>query len=384
MSIRNIKLLAWFNFFSDFKLYAPLAVIYFSSVSGSFLLGTSILAIAMISSAILEVPTGIYSDFLGRKKTIVLGAIFSFLSISFYAIGGFYYILALGAVLEGLSRSFYSGNNDALLHDSLAEQNKQHQFHSFSGKLSSFLQIGLGIASLLSILVAAWDIQAVFWLSAFAQLICLFLALKLKEPKVKGTVSSNVYLHLKDSIKFFIQNPKLRLLSLSSIFSVGIGEASFQFRPAFFASVWPLWALGLASSLSYFGAVVGFYLSGKIIDKFGGLRVLFWGAIYNRIADFLALIFPTRISPILASTTSFHYGISTVAKSSLMQKEFTSAQRATMGSLNSFLGSIFFGIVTIALGALADKLTPRIALLILEVFMLINLYIYWRLFKSAK
>jgi len=42
------------------------------------------------------------------------------------------------------------------------------------------------------------------------------------------------------------------------------------------------------------------------------------------------------------STSSVFHGVTTVAKSGLMQREFSDEQRATMGSLNSFAGSIFF------------------------------------------
>lgn len=383
MSIqRNLKLLSWFNFFSDFRLYAPIAIIYFSQISGSYVLGTSILSIVMISGALFEVPTGIFSDLLGRKKTIILGAFSAFLAISLYAIGSSYLILVMGAILEGLSRSFYSGNNDALLYDTLSVEGKENQYHNFLGKLTAGFQLGLGIAAFLGSFLAAWNLQALFWLSAGSQLICILLSLKIIEPKRKEVISGNVYIHLKEAINYFIKNPGLRLLSISSVVSFGLGEAAFQFRPAFYATIWPLWALGIATGLNNLLAVVGFYISGKVIDKYGGLKALMFGAIYNRIVSFVAFISASIFSPILLSTTSLHWGISSTAKDSLMQKEFTDTQRATMGSLNSFLGSIFFAIVALTLGIVADNLTPRIALILMEVFLLGNLYIYWKLYKK--
>jgi hypothetical protein len=64
-----------------------------------------------------------------------------------------------------------------------------------------------------------------------------------------------------------------------------------------------------------------------------------------------------------------------------MHKEFTNEQRATMGSLDSFAGSIVFGILAILLGLTADLLSPAKAILILQVFQIGNLFIYWKLFK---
>src|SRR3989344_4474856 len=90
---RNIKLLTWFNFFTDFKLYAPIAILYFAQVTGSFALGMSIFSIAYVSAALFEIPTGIYSDFIGRRKTVILGAVSTILFSIFYAIGQSFWFL---------------------------------------------------------------------------------------------------------------------------------------------------------------------------------------------------------------------------------------------------------------------------------------------------
>ena len=381
---KNVKLLAWFNFFTDFKLYAPLAIIYFSQITGSYALGTSIFSIAMISSALFEVPTGVLSDFIGRKKTIMLGALCSILYTSFYALGFSYWILVLGAILEGLSRSFYSGNNDALLYNTLSETGNEDSFHNYLGKTTSMFQLSAGISALIGGVIAGVYFPAVFWLSALSQVVCFILSLKIIEPRFKRNESGNVYNHLQKSIKYFIKNPKLRLLSISSIFTYGFGEASYQFRGAFFSSILPLWLIGFIAMLSNFGAAVGFYISGKVIDKFGSFKILLLGSISTRIIDLISLITASLFSPFLMATTSLHHGISTVTKNSLMQKEFTDTQRATMGSLNSLVGSLFLAVVFFGIGLVADKLTPAQALIIMELLMMINVFIYWKLFKNSQ
>lgn len=94
---RNIKILTWQGFLIGFSLWSPIAAIYFSKVSGSYALGLSIFSIAMISSAIFEIPTGIFSDLIGRKYTTVLGGLFYMMSGIFYALGFNYWFLVIGA-----------------------------------------------------------------------------------------------------------------------------------------------------------------------------------------------------------------------------------------------------------------------------------------------
>lgn len=84
---RNVKLLTWFNFFLDLRLYAPIAIIYFAQVTGSFALGMTVFGVASISAALFEVPTGIFSDYLGRKRTVILGAVTAAFAVFFYALG---------------------------------------------------------------------------------------------------------------------------------------------------------------------------------------------------------------------------------------------------------------------------------------------------------
>jgi MFS family permease len=381
---KNIKLLSLFNFFTDFRLYAPVAIIYFSKVSGSYALGMSVFAIVMISSALLEIPTGVFSDMIGRKKTIILGAAAAVLSITFYAIGQSFWILAIGAMLEGLSRSFYSGNNDALLHDTLAETQEEHHYGEHLGKISAMFQAALASSALIGSLLAEWSFALIMWLSVIPQVICLIISFRLVEPNVHSERSGNVFLHLQEAYSNFLRNKKLRLLSFSSILNYGFGESAFQFQSAFYQTVWPIWAIGFARALSHTLSTASYWLSGKLIKRFGGIKILMSGLTYSNTTGIIASAFPTLLSPILIASSSMFHGVSMVAENSFMQKEFTNHQRATMGSLNSFAGSIFFGIIAVLLGLTADILSPAKAFLIIMILQLSNMFIYLKLFKHDK
>lgn len=379
---KNIKLLSWFNFFTDFKLYSAIAIIYFSQVTHSFALGMSIFSIANIADAIFEVPTGILSDRVGRKITIMLGAIASVCYSVFYAIGGSFWILAFGAVFQGLSVAFYSGNNDALLHDSLKESGKEKEYHEFLGKLSSLFQAALAIGAVLGSVLASRSFALVMWLSTIPQVICFLISLQIKEPNIHIEKSTNIYIHLSDAIKLFIKNKKLRLISIASILGSSIGEASFQFQSAFYNLLWPLWAIGLAKFLSYIGATISFYFSGKLINKFKEIKIILAGNLYTRFINIFAVLIPTKLSPVLMSSTSLFYGATYVSKNSLLQKEFTPHQRATIASLNSLVESIFFAVFAFLLGLIADHIGPAKSLFIAQLIAFIGTYLYWKVFRD--
>lgn len=384
MLYKNIKLLSIFNFLIGFSLFAPLAIIYFSKVSGSFTLGASIFGITMLSSAIFEIPTGVLSDKVGRKYTIILGSWARVLAFVFYALGFSYWWLVVGAILEGISRSFYSGNNDALLYDTLADNNRTSDYQEFQGKTSSTEQLAMGLSALLGGLIANFSFSYLMWLSVIAQIAMLIISYMFIEPKSRKIVDTNTYTHIKEAVSLFIHNKKLRLLSLASILGYSTSELGWQFKSAFIVTVWPIWAIGISRMLPSFGASLSFYFSGKLIKRFKEINIILFDSVYGKLISFISLIFPSIFSPILMSTPSFLFGVTTVAENTLMQREFTDHQRATMSSLNSLGGSIGFAIMSLILGGLADVMGPAKALIVLTIIGMPTIYLYWIIFRNDK
>lgn len=381
---RNIRLLALFNFFTDFSLFSAILVIYFTQITGSYVLAMSLYSITMVSSAIFEVPTGIFSDYIGRKKTMILGALCATLSIIFYAIGTNYLTLIIGALFEGLQRAWYSGNNEAILYETLADHNRQEDYDHYLGKTSAMFQVAAGVAVIIGGIIAIWSFTTVLWVSVLAPLSCLIIACNLIEPTSRQRQSTNIYTHLGTAIKTVWSNKKLRLLTINNAVSYAISESGFQFRSAFVNTLWPIWAVGFARVLPNIGATISFWFSGKVIKKYGAIKLLFISNIYGKVVNIISLIMANIFSPILMSTSSLFYGITEVGNSVLMQNEFSDQQRATLGSLTSFVGSLTFGFFAIFLGYLADKFGPANALLISTVISLPTIWINWHLLKNEK
>jgi len=181
----------------------------------------------------------------------------------------------------------------------------------------------------------------------------------------------------------FVTNKKLRLLSIADTISYSTGEVSFQFRAAFFASIWPIWAIGALSTITQFGAAFSFHISDKIIKKFGHERLLVIRSIVGKLSGLIAYGMPSIISPLITFFPSFLYGAGQVAKNDLMQNEFTDHQRATMSSLNSLLGSLGFAIVSIIVGIFADKTSPATALFTLTLIAVPIIGIYYNIFQNG-
>jgi hypothetical protein len=222
------------------------------------------------------------------------------------------------------------------------------------------------------------------WLSVIPQIICFILGLNLIEVKSSSSESENIFIHIKEAAKNFVFNFKLRQISLSSIIGYGIGEPGWFFRSVFIKTLWPVWALGIPQFLSNIGAAFSFHFSGRIIKKFTAIKILIFDSIFSKIVDLICLIMSNIFSPALMSITSLLYGVSITSEQNLLQKEFTTKERATMGSLNSLFRSILFSIFAVILGILADKFGPKNALIIQSVIGFIVLVPLYRFKKVDK
>ncbi|NIK59811.1 MFS transporter [Kribbella shirazensis] len=379
--IRNVRLLSWFNFFGDFRMYGPIMLIYFAQVTGSYTAAASLLAVKRLSSAAFEVPTGVLSDRLGRRGTMIAGAVVMVAAHLGYAGAAGYGLLLAAVVLEGLATSLWSGNNEALLYDTLLEAGREEEFPRHSGRVNSMFQIALALAAAIGGVVAgAWSLRVVVVLSVVPQVLCVLVALRVREPRVHGPVESNVLVHLGSALRGIRRSPVLRRMTLVSALRYS-SESAAQLSPVFVAGLWPLWALGLWRTFGHGVAFVGFRVSGWVIGRVGAARTLLFGELFDNVANFVALVKPTVISPVLLGSPA--YGMSTIAQQTLLQREFTDRERATMGSLASLLGSVLYALVALGAGLVADRWGIVPALLAIQAVVLIALPLAWRVHAHA-
>ncbi|MET8050260.1 MFS transporter [Streptosporangium sp. NPDC005286] len=372
---RNVRLLSWFNFFGDFRMYGPIMVIYFAQVTGSYTAAASLLAVKMLSSAAFEVPTGVLSDRLGRRGTMIAGAVVMMAAHLGYAGASGYGLLLAAVVLEGLATSLWSGNNESLLYDTLLEAGREEEFPRHSGRVNSMFQIALALAAAMGGVVAgAWSLRVVVVLSVVPQVLCVLVALRVREPRVHGPLESNVLVHLGSALRGIRRNPVLRRMTLVSALRYS-SESAAQLSPVFVAGLWPLWALGLWRTFGHGVAFVGFRVSGWVIGRVGAARTLLFGELFDNVANFVALVKPTVFSPVLLGSPA--YGMSTIAQQTLLQREFTDRERATMGSLASLLGSVLYALVALGAGLVADRWGIVPALLAIQAVVLIALPLAW-------
>lgn len=115
---KNPLYLKWSSFLGGLAFYAPVAPLFFLSQGVS--LSLIVLSQAAYSIAILlsEVPTGVFGDKYGHRKSIILGGLCEAAGIGFILLFPNVVGLFGGYILLGIGASFQSGSVEALLYES--------------------------------------------------------------------------------------------------------------------------------------------------------------------------------------------------------------------------------------------------------------------------
>jgi MFS family permease len=354
---RNIRLLSLHYFVSCFRPYFAFQSIYFAQIMGSYTAATAVLAMATITSALMDIPTGILSDKMGRKFTIVLASASLTLATVFYALATSGMGLFLGAAFYGLAMCLFNGNNDALLYESLKSTGEESRFHHYQGRLVSMVSLALCLSAFCASFLTGHGLRLLFILGIVPQVLSIIVALFIEEPRAHIAAPKKNLRHLKEACIKIWQNPLLRGLTIAQAFTYGAEDAKYQFQSVYFNTLWPTWALGIYLTLNQMICFVSFWFAGRVVDRVRGTLLLVVQQAYWLVSQAIALVLSNAATPVFFVTDNILFGSAMVARDHLMQKEFTDDQRATMGSVASFAASIVFSLVALGIGVISDHVS---------------------------
>ena len=141
------------------KLYTLTMVGYFRIAGASWvallaLRGLSMLEIGMLESifhivsSCFEIPSGVVADVFGRKKTMVLASLVSFVSGLFMILSNNFWSVAFAIGFSALSYNLESGTREALAYDSLKFAGQEEKYHKFASTEMMLYRITSSTATL--------------------------------------------------------------------------------------------------------------------------------------------------------------------------------------------------------------------------------------------
>lgn len=356
-----IKLSKWL------MLIMPIVALYYTENGLSSFDIYLLQAVYSCSVAFMEIPSGYMADVVGRRKSLIMGAILGTLGFIVYSFASSLPLFMAAEIILGIGGSFISGSDSALLYDSLAAENNESDYLRYEGRITSLGNFAETIAAVCGGMIALWcGYRGVYIAQACIAAIAIPAALLLTEPpqikKIERPTLSQIATICRDSL---LTNKEL---SAAILLSSAIGTATLCMAwtsQVYFVtngldekSITPLWVI-----LNLTVAIIAAF-SHKLVQKIGLPIALISIILYIPLAYILLGLLPL-VTGILSLLLFYAVrGYATPLLKDLTNKYCQSQTRATVLSIRSLIIRLSFSLLGPMIGVTTEHYSLSVALIL--------------------
>ena len=141
---------ALYGFLKNLRFFEPFMILFFRDGGLSFLQIGLLYSVRDLATNVLEVPTGVYADAFGRRKSMIMAFIAYIVSfIIFYRFSNFY-IYGLAMLFFAFGDAFRSGTHKALILEYLKINQMENIKVEYYGRTRAASQLGSAVNSLIA------------------------------------------------------------------------------------------------------------------------------------------------------------------------------------------------------------------------------------------
>lgn len=341
------------------------------------LLLQGIYSVAMV---IMEYPSGYLSDRIGYRAALNFASLLGIIGWGFYSFADSFTQVLIAEIILGISFSFISGSDSALLYESLKAEGKELHYARHEGRMNGFGQSGEACGALFAGLLYAAAPLLPFLIQVVVWVLALLLTRTLVEPQRKiKSPTSHFSLAWQSTRYALLENRRLRytillnlVLGMASFYPVWLIQPYMQDGGVPLAWFGPIWAVANLSVALF--ALASYRSHLKLGDR--RMVLLF---ILLIVAGYLGLGLVGGLWGFL-----FYYlltsmrGLRGPMLLNYAQQEIPSANRAGILSLQSLLFRLSFVCTGPLVGTLADNVgVQQTFLLLCHTFLLILPPVAW-------
>jgi MFS family permease len=167
---------AMYGFLKNLRFFEPFLILFFAEKGISFLQIGTLYAIREIAINVLEIPTGIVADSLGRRRTMVYSFISYIVSFLFFYLATSYFVLVIAMILFSFGEAFRTGTHKAMVFEYIKIKGWGDQRVHYYGNTRSWAQVGSAISSLIAAFIVFYsgNYKFIFLYSTIPYVIGLF------------------------------------------------------------------------------------------------------------------------------------------------------------------------------------------------------------------
>jgi MFS family permease len=363
------------RFFSDFVLLYPVYMLLFESKGLSFSEISWLLIIWSIPVILLEIPSGMLADRWSRKAMIVIGTAFKLICFMLWMLADGFILFAAGFVFWGVAEAWCSGATEALLYEKLEEHKQEHQFERCAGKAGFYAGTGLVLSMLLGGAAASVGFDLASGASVAVVAISLLAALLLNETKKRKVQKDSRNCKgagVKGIMILCQSNKTVGLLLLFCALVVIVPGILEEYDQLYAQRIGlSLEHIGIWGALRIGAESLGRRYAYKLKKIFNSIRRI---CILAMAGGFLLLVSTYAFSLSLFPAYALFYALISgghVLIEGMLQRQISSAQRATVLSFSSLLMNLTSIILFLGFAGIAEHMDLRSGFMLMAVYMVL-------------
>ena len=383
----NLPKLHLFSIVNGALLLAPILVPFFKDYGLNLTQILWLQACFGLGIVVLEVPSGYFSDTVGRKPALVIGALGITLGFGVFTIASGFWGLLLGELVLSVGWSFISGTNSAMLYDTLVELGDEESYAKTFGRQRSLANFAEAGASIAGAAIAVLSIRLPVAIQVGIYSLSIPIALSLVEPaRQRFNSATGPFAGIrKIAVEALALKRDVRLLiTLSAVIATATLVAAWLTQPWLQLAELPLATFGLIWAGLRITVGISALFAARIEKKLG-----FNGSILLIIAILIsgfALCAWRQVWWLVPAVAAFTVvrGLAMIIFSEAINQHTESDRRATVLSLESLLCRLLFAPLAPLIGWLADAYSLSTAIALSGLFFAITTTFVYRRLISPK
>lgn len=340
---RNINLMYFISSLMWARFYIPIIALFYIASQVPLEQFAIIMSVFALATLVLEIPSGVVADILGKKNTMIIAAILYAIELVMISFMNGFWPFLIAKIISGFGVGLMSGTKESIVYDSLKKLNKTKEHKKISGKITMYTNISTAFIYVIGGILFSIDSKLPAMISIPFVFIGIILMLFLKEPyrNDKKLTFRNSVNHLKESWYFFKNNKDIQFLGFFAFMSFAAISISLSVSSAYFELV--LIPIALMGAVAFVGSMATAYTAKKAdsIEKFLGIRRSFYLIqLITTLGLFLMALLIPYVGILFYLLIPIISGFSQVTLNHYINIKVESSHRTTMLSINNFFGNL--------------------------------------------
>ncbi|HLC58678.1 MAG TPA: MFS transporter [Candidatus Nanoarchaeia archaeon] len=302
-----------------------------------------IISVFSLSILLLEIPTGVFTDLIGKKKTMILVGLMYIIELFILAFFDGFWPFLIAKIISGIGVSLGSGTYSSLIYDSLKRLKRQKENKTVSGKMAFVAYLSLFFIFIIGAYLFSIYYKLPAYFSLAFMIFGFILTFLLKEPyePIKKFNFKNSYLHFKQGISYFFKKPYLIYLGFFTLIIGSVINIILIISSSYYELILvPVSLIGVVAAV---GTLLSAY-SSKTAHKwekiFGEKKSLLLVQLSVLVATFFISLMIPKFGILFFLLISLTFGFYSVITGDYVNRHAKTSHRTTMLSINNMFTNI--------------------------------------------